>query len=62
MDLPKVLTQTRALWLLGAGALGLRLATVWLLWSPMDRPLAYEHGRIAENILAGKGFSIEFLG
>jgi hypothetical protein len=25
-------------------------------------PIGYEHGRIAENLLAGRGFSIEFLG
>ncbi len=52
----------KGLALLAGLALGLRLAVVFLLWSQQDRPLAYEHGRIAENLLAGRGFSIEFLG
>ena len=57
-----MLTRTQGLWLLAAAALALRVVTVGVLWTPMDRPTAYEHGRIAENILSGKGFSIEFLG
>lgn len=48
--------------LLGCLALGLRVWLVMALRSEHDRPLAYEHGRIAENLLAGRGFSIEFLG
>lgn len=54
--------RARALCLLAGVALALRLTVVLLLWSPQSRPLAYEHGQIAENLLAGKGFSIEFLG
>jgi len=49
---------------LAAVALALRLATVWVLgaWEPSARPLAYEHGAIAQNLLAGQGFSITYLG
>ncbi len=43
-------------------ALGLRVAVVAALWTDHARPLSYEHGRIAENLLAGRGFSIMFLG
>jgi len=48
--------------LLGCLALGLRVWVVMALRAEHDRPVAYEHGRIAENLLAGRGFSIEFLG
>jgi len=48
--------------LLGGLALGLRLAVVWALSADHVGPVAYEHGQIAENLLAGWGFSIEFLG
>ena len=48
--------------LLGCLALGLRVWVVMALRTEHDRPLTYEHGRIAENLLAGRGFSIEFLG
>lgn len=43
-------------------ALALRLAAV--LWSaaPTDRPTTYEHGEIADNLLAGRGFTVRFLG
>jgi hypothetical protein len=51
-----------ALVLLGGLALGLRLAVVSALFSDHAAPVSYEHGRIAENLLAGRGFSIEFLG
>jgi hypothetical protein len=43
-------------------ALTLRLGLVLALQTEHRRPLAYEHGTIAENMLAGRGFSIEFLG
>ncbi len=43
-------------------ALGLRISVVLLLRTEHAAPVAYEHGRIAENLLAGRGFSIEFLG
>ncbi len=48
--------------LLGGLALGLRIWAVSSLSVDPGGPLAYEHGRIAENLLAGRGFSIEFLG
>ena len=54
--------RTIGLVLLGLLAFGLR---AWVVFAPSTehtRPLDYEHGRIAENLLAGKGFSIEFLG
>lgn len=54
--------RTTGLVLLGALALTLRLATVWLLWTDHQESLTFEHGTIAENLLAGRGFSILFLG
>jgi hypothetical protein len=48
--------------LLIAVALGLRVAVVLVLRTDHAAPLTYEHGRIAENLLAGRGFSIGFLG
>lgn len=54
--------QTLGLILLAVLAIGLRMALVLALSGEHSRPLAYEHGRIAENLLAGRGFSIEFLG
>ncbi len=51
-----------ALVLLGLFAFALRVCVVWILSGEHAGPLAYEHGRIAENLLAGRGFSIEFLG
>jgi len=47
---------------LGALALTLRVCVVLALRTDHAATLAYEHGRIAENLLAGHGFSIEFLG
>jgi hypothetical protein len=43
-------------------ALVVRLAAVVVFAEPTDRPIAYEHGVIAENLLAGRGFSVWFLG
>ncbi|HLA85103.1 MAG TPA: hypothetical protein VJL29_09935 [Thermoguttaceae bacterium] len=48
--------------LLAGLALGLRLGVVFALWGSETGPITYEHGRIAENLLAGRGFSIELLG
>lgn len=48
--------------LLGGLALGLRFGVVSALFTDHAGPVGYEHGRIAENLLAGRGFSIEFLG
>ncbi len=54
--------RTAGLLALAVFALALRVGLVAVLWTDHDRPLGYEHGRIAENLLAGGGFSIEFLG
>lgn len=54
--------KTLALVLLACLALGLRIAVVLALRTEHAAPVTYEHGRIAENLLAGRGFSIEFLG
>lgn len=48
--------------LLGCLALGLRLGVVAALSPWHAGPVTFEHGRIAENLLAGRGFSIELLG
>ena len=48
--------------LLGLLALTLRIGLVLAVSRELTRPLAFEHGRIAENLLAGRGFSITFLG
>ncbi|MFH1265733.1 MAG: hypothetical protein ABIK89_08390 [Planctomycetota bacterium] len=54
--------KTIGLALLAALALGLRVWVVLALSTEHAAPLSYEHGRIAENLLAGRGFAIEFLG
>jgi hypothetical protein len=43
-------------------ALGLRVGLVLALAAEHRAPLTYEHGEIAENLLAGRGFSVRFLG
>jgi hypothetical protein len=43
-------------------ALVLRMAVVLMLSADTGEPSTYEHGEIAENLLAGKGFSVRFLG
>lgn len=43
-------------------ALSLRLAAVLILVPAEGRPSTYEHGAIAENILAGRGFTVWYLG
>ncbi len=43
-------------------ALAVRIAAVWLTAAPDGRPVVYEHGPIADNLLAGRGFSVWFLG
>ncbi|MDZ4784112.1 MAG: hypothetical protein SGJ19_28015 [Planctomycetia bacterium] len=42
-------------------ALAVRLLAVQLLWAPSDLPRSYEHGEIAANLVAGRGFRVEFL-
>ncbi len=54
--------NTIALVMLALLAFSLRLGVVATLWSDHAAPLSYEHGRIAQNLLDGRGFSIEFLG
>ena len=54
--------RTIALVVLALLALLLRFGVVAALWSDHAAPVSYEHGRIAENLLNGEGFSIEFLG
>jgi len=54
--------RTIGLLLLAVLALGLRVGLVLALRTEHQAPVSYEHGRIAENLLAGRGFSIEFLG
>jgi hypothetical protein len=54
--------RTIALVVLALLALSLRLGVVVALWSDHAAPVSYEHGHIAENLLNGQGFSIEFLG
>lgn len=54
--------RTIGLLLLGSLALLLRVWSVCGLATDHEGPVTYEHGRIAENLLAGRGFSIEFLG
>ena len=39
-----------------------RVAAVWLLQSHLVPRSTYEHGEIAANLLAGRGFAIKFLG
>jgi len=35
---------------------------VWTLAGESARPVTYEHGEIADNLLAGRGFTVKFLG
>jgi len=50
-------------WVALAGlAFGLRLAAVFLLHTEHAAPVSFEHGEIAGNLLAGRGFSVRFLG
>ncbi len=43
-------------------AIASRVAAVWLLQSHLVPRSTYEHGEIAANLLAGRGFAIKFLG
>ena len=52
----------KGLLLLGCAALALRVGLVLLLSEPAAGPRTYEHGEIAENLLAGRGFTVTFLG
>ncbi|HEV3344484.1 MAG TPA: hypothetical protein VG125_29175, partial [Pirellulales bacterium] len=48
--------------ILTLAALGSRLAVIWLVGGRDTPGITYEHGEIAENLLAGRGFSVTFLG
>lgn len=50
----------RKLWVIAAAAFAIRIAAV--VACAQTAPATYEHGAIAENLLAGRGFSIELLG
>src|SRR5690606_31461437 len=54
--------KTRGLLLLACAALALRVLVVGLLWADPKGPVTYEHGEIAENLLAGRGFTVRYLG
>lgn len=56
-------SRKTAIGLLGVAvaALALRVAAVVVLRS-YEQPFTYEHGEIAENLLAGRGFAVRFLG
>ncbi|MBL8825362.1 MAG: hypothetical protein JNM18_00155 [Planctomycetaceae bacterium] len=56
------MTRRQGLVWLALLAFALRLAAVVVLYRPLDRPQTYEHGEIARNLLAGRGFSVTFLG
>ena len=43
-------------------AIASRLAAVWVLQSHFVPRSTYEHGEIAANLVAGRGFAIKFLG
>jgi hypothetical protein len=53
---------TRYFWWLALIAVAVRLAAVLELRSYLLPNIAYEYGEIASNLVAGKGFSIAFLG
>ncbi len=59
---PLINKNTICLILLGLLALGLRIGVVAVLWGGHAGPVGYEHDEIARNLLAGDGFSVEFLG
>jgi hypothetical protein len=54
--------RVKGLLAIGGLALGLRLMIVALLFDTQRLPFAYEHGEIARNLLAGRGFAVRFLG
>ncbi|HEX4147876.1 MAG TPA: hypothetical protein VHY20_02770, partial [Pirellulales bacterium] len=54
--------STVGLWLLAVFALALRVVVVAVLGSGGEGPRTYEHGEIAANLVAGRGFTVTFLG
>lgn len=55
-------TRGKGLLLLGTVALAVRLACIAAVGEATSGPVTYEHGEIAANLLAGRGFSCRFLG
>ena len=53
---------TSGILLLAVVAFALRIAAVWLVGDATTGPVTYEHGEIARNLLAGRGFTVKFLG
>ncbi|MBX7166230.1 MAG: hypothetical protein K1X74_07760 [Pirellulales bacterium] len=62
MPAPLAALSWRGMFALAAFALAARLTVVWLLADAAHPPYTFEHGQIAANLLAGKGFAIRFLG
>ena len=56
------MTDRRCRWLIVALAVAVRVAAVVVLQSHTVPRSSYEHGEIAANLLAGRGFSVQFLG
>ncbi|MGE3819982.1 MAG: hypothetical protein AB7I30_11130 [Isosphaeraceae bacterium] len=56
------MARRRLDWFIVALAVGIRLTAVLALRSESLPRTTYEHGEIAANLLAGRGFSVKFLG
>src|SRR5215208_6824125 len=56
------MSDRRQCWMLIALAVAVRAAAVLVLQSHTVARSTYEHGEIAASILAGRGFSVGFLG
>src|SRR5215218_2810789 len=56
------MSDRRRCWLLIALAVAVRVAAVLVLQSHTVARSTFEHGEIAANLLAGRGFSVRFLG
>src|SRR3954471_18103792 len=56
------MTDRRIVWLLILLGIVARVAAVLVLQSHTVPHSTYEHGAIAANLLAGRGFSVRFLG
>ena len=54
--------ERRRCWILVVLAITVRVAAVLVLQSHMVPRSTYEHGEIAANLLAGRGFAVTFLG
>src|SRR5262245_20510357 len=56
------MSDRRQCWMLVALAVALRAGAVLVLQSHTVAHSTFEHGEIAANLLAGRGFSVRFLG